>query len=158
MQLYTKNESGEFSPATQSQLDEVFREKSDPIVARRIASIRDKELEKVRPEFEKKIREELEPTLKKEAEAVFSEKLTAANQTINDLNVKLNRKTIAAEYGFKSDLEEFLGNGTEEEMRAKADALKNNLGTAPDAGTFPNKGDGSAPSEAEEKYGLKIEI
>lgn len=161
MQLYTKNDSGEFHLATEEQLSEAFKEKSDPIVARRIAAIRDKELEAARPEFEKKVRAELETKLKAEAEATvkseYEGKLAEANKAKEEAELGLRRKTIAAEYGFKAEAEKFLGNGTEEEMRANADALKANFGTNTGPAE-PEKTSATPISEAAEKYGLDVKI
>ena len=160
MQLFIKNESGEFQAATESQLDEVFREKSGFFVSKRLNETREKEAEKLRPELEKKIHDELEPKLKEEAkaaaEAEFMPKLEEATKRAEDAELALRRKTIAAEYGFKAETEEFLGNGTEDEMRAKADKLKESFATTePEA---PRKETATPKSSVLESTGLDIRI
>lgn len=160
MQLYTKNESGEFEPATDKQLSEAFKEKSDPIVARRIAEIREREvakaLEEAKPELEKTVREEISAKVRSEVESEFKPQLDEANKAKGELEIALRRKTIAAEYGFKPETEEFLGNGTDEEMRAKADLLKNNFGTSePQA---PEKKTAEPQNKLQEATGLDIKI
>ena len=160
MQLYTKKESGEFVEATESELNEVFKSKSDVIVSKRIEQIREKELEKARPEYEKKIREELTPKiqteLKAELEKDYQGKLDKVNKKALELETSLRRKTIAAEYGLKAEAEKFLGDGNEEEMRANADSLKA-LGSSTNQ-NLPEKNSGTAPSEVAEKYGLDVQI
>ena len=162
MQFYIKNESGEFTAASESQIEDAFRERSDAIVSKRLASIKDKELEKARPEFEKKVREEvtagIEKTLREQIEGEYKGKLEEADKAIAEKDILLRRKTIAAEYGFKPDAEEFLGNGTDDEMRAKADTLKNTFGANSGGGDLPNKTGTEPPSETAEQYGLDIKI
>lgn len=160
MQLYTKNSTGEFELATEAELSEAFKEKSHAIVARRIEEIRESEvskaLEKAKPELEKNLREELTAKIKSEVEEEFKPKLDEAEKAKGELEVALRRKTVAAEYGFKPEAEEFLGNGSEEEMRAKADALKKNFSTpAPEP---PEKKTAELKSSTYEKTGLDIKI
>lgn len=161
MQLFVKSESGEFVEASASQLEEVFKEKSGAIVAKRLNAIRESEMEKARPEFEKKIRAELEPKLKDEAmaaaKAEFQTQLDEANKTISTKDIELRRKTIAAEYGFKSELEKYLGDGTDEEMRKEAETLKANF-AAGNPGDGLQKTNGAPKSESEELYGLDVKI
>lgn len=131
MQFYTKNEEGEFVEATESQIEDQFRERSDRIVRKKLASIRESEMEKMRPEIEAKLREEampkLEEEVKKKIEGEFKTQLEEVAKSRDELDMKFRRKTIAAEYGFKPETEEFLGTGTDDEMRAKADILKSNF-------------------------------
>lgn len=160
MQLYAKNESGEFEPATDKQLAEVFKEKSDPIVARRIGEIREREvakaLEEARPGLEKTVREEISAKVRSEVEGEFKPQLEEANKAKQELEIALRRKTIAAEYGFKPETEEFLGNGTDEEMRAKADVLKNNFGSTETKA--PEKQTAEPTNKLQEATGLDITI
>lgn len=156
MQFYIKNESGEFVEANK-EVENEFRRMSDPIVARRIAEKMETELNKARPDFEKKVRGEVEETLRKTIATEYEGKLAEATKKYEDLDVALRRKTIAAEYGFKPESEEFLGSGTDEEMRAKADTLKNTFSTPAQTQT-PDKTDGAPQSKLLDKYGLDIKI
>lgn len=143
MQFYTKNESGEYAEATSSQLEEYFRSRSDKIVQGRIEAMRQNEIERVKPELEKTLREELtksmEPEIRKTVEAEFQTKLDEANKTIAERETTIRQKTIAAEYGFKAGTEKFLGTGTEEEMRANADELKQGFIANSGKNEFPDK-------------------
>lgn len=156
MQFYIKNESGEFVEANK-EVENEFRRMSDPIVARRIAEKMETELNKARPDFEKKVRGEVEEALRKTIATEYEGKLAEATKKYEDLDVALRRKTIAAEYGFKPESEEFLGSGTDEEMRAKADTLKNTFSTPAQTQT-PDKTDGAPQSKLLDKYGLDIKI
>lgn len=156
MQFYIKNESGEFVEANK-EVENEFRRMSDPIVARRIAEKMETELNKARPDFEKKVRGEVEEELRKTIATEYEGKLAEATKKYEDLDVALRRKTIAAEYGFKPESEEFLGSGTDEEMRAKADTLKNTFSTPAQTQT-PDKTDGAPQSKLLDKYGLDIKI
>lgn len=160
MQLYSKNESGEFELATEAELNEAFKEKSDRIVSKRIAEIREAEVSKAiaeaKPELEKTLREELTPKLREELESEFKPQIEEAQKAKAELECALRRKTVAAEYGFKPEAEEFLGNGSEEEMRATAEKLKNNFG-AP-APQPPEKNSAEPKSSIMEKTGLDIKI
>lgn len=64
-------------------------------------------------------------TITEKLDGDYKTKLEEANKKSASLETTIRQKTIAAEYGFKSDLESFLGDGDEESMRAKADVLKN---------------------------------
>jgi len=122
MQFYTKNNSGEETDATDIVND---------IVKNRLEQYKESESAKIREETEKSTREELTTTITKEVEekikGEFQPKLDEAEAKSKKLDVQLRQKTIAAEYGFKSDIEKFLGEGDDEEMRKAADALKSNL-------------------------------
>lgn len=156
MQFYIKNESGEFVEANK-EVENEFKRMSDPIVARRIAEKLETELNKARPDFEQKVRGEVEESLRKTISTEYEGKLAEANKKYEELDVALRRKTIAAEYGFKPESEEFLGSGTDEEMRAKADTLKNTFSTPAQTQT-PDKTDGAPQSKLLDKYGLDIKI
>lgn len=128
MQFYTKKEDGEFVEASQDQFEEFFKS--------RIERLRSTEREKVKTELEESVRKEVEPKLKEDLtktlteqlEAQYKPKLEQTESELSKTQIQLRQKTVAAEYGFKSDLESFLGDGTEEEMRQKADVLKQNAG------------------------------
>lgn len=157
MELYARNESGEFHPATDAQIEDLFRERSDRIVARRVAVYRanelENELEKLKPEIEEKVRKEtsekLESEITERVKAEYDKELSEARNANKDLEVKLRRKTIAAEYGFKAELEDFLGDGSDDEMRAKADILKSNSANSTAEATFPEKKDVAPKNESE---------
>ena len=125
--FYIKNEEGEFVEADEL-VDEEFHRRSEKIVAVRLAKTREKEIPKMREELETKMREEVTETIKGEvAEALKGEyetKIKEAEDKASKLDTELRRKSIAAEYGFKPEVEQFLGEGTDDEMRQKADALK----------------------------------
>ena len=160
MQFYIKNDSGEFVEADK-EIDEEYKKRSWGIVHTRLEEITERELEKKRPEFEKRVRGEVEEAFKKEiresVEAEYKDKLAEADKKYGELDVAFRRKTIAAEYGFKPESEEFLGSGTDEEMRAKADTLKNTFSTPAQTQT-PDKTDGAPQSKLLDKYGLDIKI
>lgn len=147
MNFYVKNESGEFTEATEEQISELFKEKSDKIVSAKLKSRQ----EKLRGEIEAELRSQLSETIKgelsetikaearKEVESEYQQKLSDSESKAKELDIKLRRKTIAAEYGFKMDAEQFLGDGTDEEMRAKADVLKDSFGSGNNAGVGLDK-------------------
>lgn len=154
--FYLRNESGDFIEATESDYEEAFRERSDKIISKRLAISVKNALEKEKPEFLEKLRREETSTIRKEIEAEAQSKIDEAEKRVGDLENRLRRKTIAAEYGFKPEAEEFLGNGTEEEMRAKADTLKNSFAVG--GGNYPEKHNVEPGSESLEKYGLDVKI
>lgn len=125
--FYIKNESGDFEDGD-SAVDALFREKSDSIMKERLPRLRDQ----VRKEIEEDVRKQSSETIKKELrgeiEAEYKVKLDESESKAKELSTALLRKTIAAEYGFKPETEEFLGNGSEDDMRSKADLLKNSFG------------------------------
>lgn len=161
MQLYIKNKSGEFELATEAELNEVFKEKSDLIVSKRISAIQEREvskaLEEAKPEFEKNLREELSAKIRGEVEEEFKSKLEEAEKTKGDLEIALRRKTVAAEFGFKPETEKFLGNGSEEDMRKEAETLKNSF-SVPATQQLPEKQTSEPKSSTYEKTGLDIKI
>lgn len=156
MELFTKNESGEYIPATDEQYEEAFRDRSDKIVRKRLATSLEKALEEKRPEFEKKIREETITKIREEVEGEYKPKVDEAEKRAAALEQKLQRRDILNEYGLKKEAEEFLGNGTAEEMRARADKLKG--GFSNEGVKSPEKSSGEQKSEVQEKYGLDIKI
>jgi hypothetical protein len=133
MQFYKKNNDGEYVEATE---DDIV-----PAQSERVERLRKTESEKIRAELEKTYRDELTPKITKELETKLTEdlskkfegeyksKLEDVNSKLQSAETQLRQKSIAAEYGFKPDLESFLGDGSEEEMRAKADVLKTTVVT-----------------------------
>lgn len=161
MQFYTKDDSGEYAEATDSQIEELFQARSEKIIAKKLAIAREKELERIRPELEEQIRKDYYPKLEEEAKekakAELEPKLHEAENRANELDVALRRKTIAAEYGFKPEAEQFLGNGTDDEMRSKADTLKNSFAVQgmPNA---PDKQSTEPESKLRQETGLDIRV
>lgn len=132
-QYYIKNEDGEFVEADK-EVEQEFKDNSKYIVAKRLRDIREKTKDAMREEVTEELRKEATDTLRKEIteelKSDFQAKIDAANDKATGLETQLRRKTIAAEYGFKADAEQFLGDGSEEDMRAKADALKDSFAPA----------------------------
>lgn len=133
MQFYTKNDAGEFIPADEAveqYAKDYLRKKSGEIVSERLSRYKKSEGEKLRKELENNLRKEIDESVrsevKNEIEAEYSDKLSEANSKVSELEIELRRKNIAAEYGLGQQFEQFLGDGDEDEMRGKADILKNN--------------------------------
>lgn len=130
--FYVKNDSDEYVEASEDQINELFKEKSDKIVSAKLKCRQ----EKMRAELEAELREKMgaaikgdvEAEIKQKLESEYQAKLAEAESKSKELDVQLRRKTIAAEYGFKPEAEKYLGSGTDEEMRAEADVLKNSFG------------------------------
>ena len=153
--FYKQTEEGEYVEADKD-VDELFRQKSSDIVSSKLTKAK----EKIREEIEDEVRSNALETVKTEAKAEleveYKEKLEASESKARQLNVLLRRKTIAAEYGFKPEAEEFLGNGTDEEMRAKADTLKNSF--TPENILGMEKQAEPKVSKLQEKTGIRVEI
>lgn len=128
--FYTKNEAGEYEEAD-ALVEEGYREQSDKIVRKKLAQEREKVEARIRNEIEKSVREESESKIKgelrSEVEEQYKQKLTESESKAKQLDIALRRKTIAAEYGFKPEVETFLGDGDDDDMRAKADILKDSI-------------------------------
>ena len=78
----------------------------------------------IEAEVRKSATEAIKEEVRKEIEPEYKDKLAEAEARAKTLDTSLRRKTIAAEYGLKAEFEEFLGDGSDEDMRAKADVLK----------------------------------
>ena len=157
---YKKNEAGEFIEADDA-VESDFRQRSDRIIREKLEKAREKYKEEIRTEIDAEVRtntsESIKNEIRNEIETEYKTKLSDAEEKYQQLDVKLRRKTIAAEYGFKPEAEEFLGIGTDDEMRAKADALKANFG-APS--TLPAMEKSSEPqvSKLQQSTGITVEI
>lgn len=153
--FYKKTDDGEFVEADKD-VDELFREKSFGIVSERLK----KEKEKIRTEMEDEVRKSALETVKGEArqelEAEYKDKLESSEAKIKSLDIALRRKTIAAEYGFKPETEQFLGDGSDEDMRAKADTLKTSFGN--NGNTQVEKQSEPSVSKLQQKTGITVEI
>lgn len=158
--FYKKDDSGEYVDA-RDDVENYFRERSGEIVRKKLNELKERELEKVREEAEGDIRknltEKLESEIKAKFESDYKAKSDEYESKIHQLDTALRRKTIAAEYGFKPETEQFLGDGDEDDMRAKADVLKNSFGNN---GSAPLEKSVQVPkvSELQEKTGIKVEI
>ena len=139
--FYKKDENGEFIEAD-DQVDLLFREKSDKIVSAKLSGMREKESARIREEIEADVRKTTSENIKKELQDEISKeyqvKLDQAETENRRLDTLLRRKTIAAEYGFKPGTEQFLGEGSDDEMRAKADILRSEFQTSREI-TAPEK-------------------
>lgn len=126
--FYKQNDEGEFIDADKD-VDDLFRQKSGDIVSSKLAKAK----EKIRSEIEDEVRNTALETIKDEAkqelEVEYKSKLEESESKVKQLDIALRRKTIAAEYGFKPETEQFLGDGSDEDMRAKADTLKSSFAT-----------------------------
>lgn len=126
--FYKQNDEGEYIDADKD-VDDLFRQKSGDIVSSKLAKAK----EKIRSEIEDEVRNTALETIKDEArqelEVEYKSKLEESESKARQLDIALRRKTIAAEYGFKPETEQFLGDGTDEDMRAKADTLKSSFAT-----------------------------
>ena len=160
-EFYKQTENGEYEKASEADYEEAFRERSDKIVAKKLKSAREKERESLREEMEPEIRESVTESVRKEAEAKvkseYEKKLAESEKKANELDVKLRRKSIAAEYGFKPEAEEFLGDGDDDDMRHKADVLKDSF-TTEKSKTSLEKDSTPAVSEVQSKTGIRVTI
>ena len=153
--FYKQTDEGEYIEADKD-VDELFRQKSSEIVSAKMAKAK----EKIRAEIEDEVRSDALETIKGEAKAELEEeykiKLEASETKAKQLDIALRRKTIAAEYGFKPDAEQFLGEGSDDDMRAKADTLKSSFGTK-EAPHIEKQAEPSV-SKLQEKTGIKVVI
>lgn len=153
--FYKQNDNGEYVEAD-NDVDELFRQKSSDIVSSKLAKAK----EKIRAEIEDETRSSALETIKSEArqelEQEYKVKLEESESKARKLDIALRRKTIAAEYGFKPETEQFLGDGTDEDMRAKADTLKASFGSN---GVVAMEKETTTPvSKLQEKTGIVVEI
>lgn len=157
--FYKKSDSGEYVEAD-DDVDELFRQKSSDIISGKLAKAREKEIAHIREEIEDEVRKNALETVKSEAkselEAEYKGKLEESESKVKQLDIKLRRKTIAAEYGFKPETEEFLGDGDDESMRAKADTLKNSFSA--NGSVSMEKSTEPKVSKLQQKTGITVEI
>ncbi len=119
--FYVKTSNNQYTVATTEQIDNLFKEESDRIIAGKAKRMR----EKLRKEVESELREELLPKLEFEA----TQKVAAThNQDLKDeitrLKVQICKKDILLEYNFCPEAEKLIADGTKEEMRTQAKTLK----------------------------------
>lgn len=126
-EFYKKNDDGEFVEVDQDKdedLNELWRKKSDDIVRGRLRDTKAKMRKEVEEEMAANIPESVTKAAREGVEKEYKAKLEAAESENRKLGIQLRRKAIAAEYGFKPEVEKFLGDGDEDEMRKEADTLK----------------------------------
>ena len=152
MQFYTKGEDGNFTEATQEQIDGIFQPRFERFKKTESANIRGEVEKTVREELTPKLTEELQTQIKAE----YEPKLAEAEDKIKKFDIQVRQKTIAAEYGFKPETEKYLGEGTDEEMRKEADNLKNNFGGA--TKVLEKISNNGGKSEVQERTGVKVVI
>ncbi len=154
--FYKQTDDGEYVEADKD-VDDLFREKSGKIVSARLNT----EKEKIRSEIEEEMRKTALETIKSEAkqelEAEYKTKLEKSESKAKQLDIQLRRKTIAAEYGFKPEAEQFLGDGSEDEMRAKADTLKTSFGGGEKMQGMEKQSEPKV-SKLQESTGIVVEI
>lgn len=157
---YKKNEAGEFIEADDA-VENDFRQRSDKIIREKLEKAREKYKDEIRTEIDAEVRtntaDAIKSEIRNEIEAEYKTKLDEAQEKAQQLDVALRRKTIAAEYGFKPEAEEFLGTGTDDDMRAKADALKSNFGSS-NAVPAMEKSSEPSVSKVQQSTGITVEI
>lgn len=159
--FYKKNEDGEFVKVDQDKdedLKALWKKKSDNIVRERMRGVKETAKKEVEEEMLANIPESVTKAARAEVEKEFQKKLDDANSEKNKLDVALRRKTIAAEYGFKPELEDFLGDGDDEDMRSKADALKGGFSSGSKMGALDKETSSKNTSSVQERTGIKVEI
>lgn len=153
--FYKKTDEGEYVEAD-SDVDELFRQKSSDIVSAKLTKAKEKIRDEIEDEVRKSSLETIKSEAKEELEAEYKTKLEESESKARQLDIKLRRKTIAAEYGFKPETEEFLGDGDDDAMRAKADTLKNSF--AANSPVSVEKSAEPTVSKLQQKTGITVEI
>ena len=153
--FYKKTDEGEYVEAD-SDVDELFRQKSSDIVSDKLTKAKEKIRDEIEDEVRKSSLETIKSEAKEELEAEYKTKLEESESKARQLDIRLRRKTIAAEYGFKPETEEFLGDGDDEAMRAKADTLKNSF--ASNGSVSMEKSTEPTVSKLQQKTGITVEI
>lgn len=156
MQFYIKGDDDKFIEATQEQLDQPIKGRIKRAEETAVENAKEELAKTLRTELTAELTPKLTETLTAEIEGKYKSKVEEAEAKANKLDTIVRQKTIAAEYGFKPELESFLGEGSDDEMRKLADTLKKSTATAGD--TKPNKetSDGVTPTQA--KTGIVVEI
>ena len=157
--FYKLNDSGEYTEAD-NDVEDLFRSRSDEIIRKKLEKARERETGKIRAEIEEEVRanalETIKSELRTEIESEYKPKLEESEAKAQQLDIALRRKTIAAEYGFKPDAEQFLGNGSDDDMRAKADVLKASFASGKNA-TIEKQAEPSV-SKLQQRTGITVEI
>ena len=153
--FYKQNEDGEYIEADKD-VDELFRQKSSDIVSSKLSKAKEKLREEIEDEVRASALDTIKGEAKQELEAEYKEKFDALEAKNKSLDVALRRKTIAAEYGFKPETEQFLGEGSDDDMRAKADTLKTSFAINNNAPI--EKQSEPSVSKLQQKTGITVEI
>lgn len=154
--FYKKTDDGEYVEAD-NDVDELFRQKSSDIVSAKLSKAKEKLKGEIEDEVRNTALETIKSEVRQEIEAEYKPKLEESETKARQLDVQLRRKTIAAEYGFKPETEQFLGDGSEEDMRAKADTLKESFNFK-DAGISMDKQAEPQVSKLQQSTGIVVEI
>lgn len=158
--FYRLNDAGEYSEAD-NDVEDLFRSRSDEIIRKKLEKAKERETEKIRAEIEEDVRknalETIKSELRTEIESEYKPKLEASELKAQQLDIALRRKTIAAEYGFKPDTEQFLGDGNEDDMRAKADVLKASFSGSNNTAGIEKQAEPSV-SKLQKQTGITVEI
>lgn len=153
--FYKQNDAGEYIEADKD-VDDLFRQKSGEIVSAKMAKAKEKLREEIEDEVRSNALETIKSEAKAELEAEYKEKLDSSESRAKQLDIALRRKTIAAEYGFKPETEQFLGDGSEDDMRAKADTLKSSF--ASNGTVQMEKSTEPKVSKMQQQTGITVEI
>ena len=153
--FYKQNDEGEYVEADKD-VDDLFRQKSSDIVSAKLAKAKERIRSEIADEVRANALETIKGEAKQELEAEYKTKLEESESKARQLDIALRRKTIAAEYGFKPEAEEFLGNGSDDDMRAKADTLKNSFSV--NNLTSMEKQSEPKVSKLQESTGIRVEI
>ena len=153
--FYKQNDAGEYIEADKD-VDDLFRQKSGEIVSAKMAKAKEKLREEIEDEVRSNALETIKSEAKAELEAEYKEKLDSTESRAKQLDIALRRKTIAAEYGFKPETEQFLGDGSEDDMRAKADTLKSSF--ASNGTVQMEKSTEPKVSKMQQQTGITVEI
>lgn len=169
MDLYIKTDSGDYVEPNDDQLEEIFKKRSDKIITRRLQATTANAIERERSNILADVKEKELPKIRQEVEAEFTAKIEEADKKVEaankqaeeasrrvaELESQICRKTIMGEYGLRPEAEEFLGTGSEDEMRAKADKLKSGFANSVE---FPEKKSADGETETFKNYGVDIKI
>lgn len=158
MQLYIKSSNGEYHETQESdiaswlspRLEKVRKDTADKTTAEVKEKLKDELTKSLTQELTDKLTKDITKTVEEE----YKPKLNEVQNKLTAAETQIRQKTIAAEYGFKPELESFLGEGTDDDMRAKADILKESNST----GTPPNKSTDDKVSSTQKSTGVIVEI
>ena len=153
--FYKQNDEGEYVEADKD-VDDLFRQKSSDIVSAKLAKAKERIRSEIADEVRANALETIKGEAKQELEAEYKTKLEESESKARQLDIALRRKTIAAEYGFKPETEQFLGDGSDDEMSAKADTLKHSFGGSGNASI--EKQSEPKVSKLQESTGIRVEI
>lgn len=154
--FYKLSEDGNYVEADKD-VDELFRQKSGDIVSAKLTKAKEKMREEMAEEVRANALETIKSEAKQELETEYKSKLEESESKVRQLDIQLRRKTIAAEYGFKPETEQFLGDGSDDDMRAKADTLKTSF-SINNAQVSMEKQSEPQVSKLQQRTGITVEI